>query len=158
MAQSLAEFGGEELFAAAPERLFDALTNLDALAASIPELVSAEKTDERTLKCVVKPGFSFLRGTLKLTIAIAELKPPVAAAMNIAGQGIGASIAIASRLNIEPADSGSRLKWQAAIERASGLLATVPSGLVKAAADQTIRNAWQRVREKLGEPPAEAAT
>ena len=157
MAQSLAEFGGEERFAADAARLFDALTHLDSLAAGIPDLISSEKVDERTLKCVVKPGFSFLRGTLKLTIAIAELKPPGEAVMKIAGQGIGAAIAIDSRLEIEPAGAGSLLKWHAQIATASGLLAAVPSGLVKAAAEETMRRAWRQVRVQLGEPPAEAA-
>lgn len=151
MAQSLAEFGGEEQFAAAPARLFDALTNLDSFAAGVPNLVSSEKSDERTLKCVVKPGFSFLRGTLKLTISQTELKPPTSAAMSIVAQGIGATMEVVSRLEISPEGSGSRLKWRAQIERAGGLLATVPGGLVKAAAEETIRRSWQQIRQQLGE-------
>lgn len=151
MAQSLAEFGGEEQFASAPARLFDALTNLDSFATGIPNLVSSEKSDERTLKCVVKPGFSFLRGTLKLTISQTELKPPASAAMSIVAQGIGATMEVASRLEISPEGSGSRLKWRAQIERAGGLLATVPGGLVKAAAEETIRRSWRQIREQLGE-------
>jgi carbon monoxide dehydrogenase subunit G len=133
--------------------LFDVLTNLETLATGIPDLVSSEQPDDRTLKCVIKPGFSFLRGTLKLTISLDELAPPTAAAMNIAAQGIGSSMQIGSRLQIAAEGAGSLLKWQAKIERASGLLASIPGGLVKAAADQTIRHAWQQVREKLGEPP-----
>jgi len=151
-------FGGEERFAAEPARLFDALSNLDVLAANIPNLISAEKVDERTLKCAVKPGSSFLRGTLKLTITLTERNPPVVAAMSIVAQGIGASMQVASRMQITPEGTGSRLNWQADVERVTGLLASVPSGLVKAAADQTIRHAWEQVREKLGEPPADAAT
>src|SRR6185437_14433388 len=84
MTQPAGEFGGEERFAAAPERLFAVVTDLETLSENIPNLVSAERTDERTLKCVVRPGFSFLRGTLKLTISLADLEPPTAAAMTIA--------------------------------------------------------------------------
>lgn len=151
-------FGGEELFATEPARLFDALADLDLLAENIPNLISAEKLDERTLKCAVKPGFSFLRGTLKLTITLTERNPPAVAAMKIVAQGIGASMQVASRMQIAPDATGSRLNWQADIERVTGLLATVPAGLVKAAADQTICHAWEQIRQKLGEPPADAAT
>lgn len=136
---------------APPARLFDALTDLDSLAASIPNLVSAEASDGRTLKCVVKPEFSFLRGTLKLAISLARVEPPVAATMNVSAQGIGAAMQIASELAVAPDGAGSRLDWRARIERASGLLSAVPGGLIKAAAEQTIRHGWQRIREKLGE-------
>src|SRR4051812_43830427 len=69
-------FGGEETFSVPPERLFAALTDLDQLTKIIPDLVSSERIDERTLKCVVRPGFSFLRGTLKLQISIIDRQPP----------------------------------------------------------------------------------
>lgn len=151
-------FGGEERFATEPARLFQALTDLELFADNVPNLISAERVDERTLKCAVKPGFSFLRGTLKLTITLTESNPPEEAAMDILAQGIGASMQVVSRMKIAPEGSGSRLNWQADVQRVSGLLATVPGSLVKAAADHTIRHAWQQIREKLGEPPADAAT
>ncbi len=151
MTQAHSEFGGQEHFHAEPARLFDALTDLDMLAANVPDLVSTEKPDPRTLKCVIKPGFSFLRGTLKITISLTRLERPTAAAMIIAAQGIGAAMTIVSEMTISPEASGSLLDWRAKIERVSGLMATIPSALVKAAADQTIRQGWQRVRERLGE-------
>ncbi|MGH7135519.1 MAG: SRPBCC domain-containing protein, partial [Pirellulales bacterium] len=105
------EFGGEEHFSAPPERLFAALTDLDTLAATIPDRVSSERPDARTLKCVVKPRFSFLRATLRLTISLSDLEPPRSAVMRVAGQGIGVSLEISSSLAIEPEGSGSRLHW-----------------------------------------------
>jgi carbon monoxide dehydrogenase subunit G len=151
MTNDAAQFGGQEIFAAPPERLFGVLTDLDTLAATIPDLVSSERPDAQTLKCVVKPRFSFLRATLRLTISLTDLVPPRSATMRIAGQGIGVSMEISSALSIESEGSGSRLHWTARIERAGGLMATVPSGLIKGAADQVIRQGWQQVRERLGE-------
>ncbi len=69
-------FGGEESFAAPPERLFGLLTDLDGLADTIPDLVSSHRVDDRTLECVVRPGFSFLRGTMRVTIRLGELNLP----------------------------------------------------------------------------------
>jgi carbon monoxide dehydrogenase subunit G len=151
MGTPLTEFGGEESFAATPDHLFAVLTDLDVLAATIPDLVSSQRPDERTLTCVVRPGFSFLRGTLRLAITLADLQPSESAAMRVAAQGIGVSMQIVSRLRIAAEGPGSRLSWSATIEQMTGLAATISPSLVRAAADQTIRHAWQQVRAKLGE-------
>lgn len=145
------EFGGEELFAASPERLFDVLTDVDTLAATIPDLVSSEKPDPQTLKCVIKPKFTFLRATMRLAIQLRDLARPSSATMHVTAEGIGASMQVVSVLSIEPVGSGSKMIWTARIERMGGLLATVPGGLVKGAADQVIRQGWQQVRQRLGE-------
>lgn len=151
MTTPISEFGGEEMFAAPPDRVFALLTDLDALAASIPDLVSSERPDANTLCCVVKPGFSFLRGTMKLNITIADVQAPRSAIMTVAAQGIGVSMQVRSSIEVEPASTGARLRWTATLERMTGLLASVSPGLVKAAADQTIRHAWRQVRQRLGE-------
>ena len=114
------EFGGEERFAASPEKLYGLLTNLDAMSATIPDLVSAERVDERTLKCVVRPGFSFLRGTMKLTMTLGETSPPSSAAMTVSAQGIGVAMDVASQLSISPDGAGSRLLWTAQDRGAQG--------------------------------------
>jgi carbon monoxide dehydrogenase subunit G len=145
------EFGGEETFRAAPEALYALLTNLDAMAVTIPDLVSAERVDERTLKCVVRPGFSFLRGTMKLAIALGDTTPLERATMNVTAQGIGVGMNVISRLAIAPEGTGSKLTWSAEVAELKGLIAAVSPGLISAAADQVIRHAWSQVREQLGE-------
>ena len=145
------EFGGEERFAAPPEKVYGLLTDLDAMAATIPDLVSSEKVDGRTLRCVVRPGFSFLRGTMKLTISLGDCQPTEHATMSVAAQGIGVSMDVVSQLDIEPVGDGSLLKWSARIEQLKGLISAVSPALIKAAADQVIRHAWTEVRKQLGE-------
>jgi carbon monoxide dehydrogenase subunit G len=145
------EFGGEEQFASTPEKLYALLTDLDAMRHTIPDLVSAEMVDPDTMKCVVRPGFSFLRGTMRLTIALVDREPPTSATMRVAAQGIGVGMTVASRLNIEPVGAGSLLRWTASVEELKGLIAAVSPGLITAAADQVIKHAWNEVRKKLGE-------
>ncbi|HKD36811.1 MAG TPA: SRPBCC domain-containing protein [Pirellulales bacterium] len=143
-------FGGSETFSAPQERLFTALTDLDELATTIPDLVSSERIDERTLNCVVRPGFSFLRGTLRLAIKIVELQPPQSARMDVTADGIGTHITVESDLKIEPTDGGSRLDWTATVVELKGLVATVSRPLISAAAERTIQNAWAKIHAKLG--------
>jgi len=145
------EFGGEESFASPPEQVYALLTDLDAMASTIPDLVSSERVDDRTLKCVIKPGFSFLRGTMRTTIALGECTPNDRAAMNVEAAGIGVGMVIGSQLDIQPEGTGSRLIWRAKIEQRKGLLAAVSPSLIRGAADQVIRHTWNAVRLKLGE-------
>jgi carbon monoxide dehydrogenase subunit G len=145
------EFGGEETFRAKPAALFAQLTDLEALARTIPDLVSAEKVDERTMKCVVRPGFSFLRGTMKLEIQFLDLVPNESATMSVTTHGIGLSMRVLSHLQVAELGEGSRLTWQAQIVERKGLIAAVSSSLIRAAADQVIRHAWASVRTQLGE-------
>jgi carbon monoxide dehydrogenase subunit G len=145
------QFGGEEHFQASPERLYAQLTEFDAMTRTIPDLVSAEPIDEHSLRCVVRPGLSFLRGSLRLVIALADLKPFEEATMKIDAQGIGVSMRVISTLRIAAENGGSKLTWQAEVGEMRGLAAALSPGLVKAAADQVIRHAWTQVRKQLGE-------
>ena len=141
MAASPTQFSGEEQFTVEPVRLYSVMTDLDVVAAMIPDLESHHKVDPQTLECVVRPGFSFLRGTMKLTIGLADLVPPEKATMRVAAAGIGIGMKIDSHLEISPTSTGSLLKWQAEIRERKGLIATVSPGLVRAAADQVVHQA-----------------
>ncbi len=143
------QFGGEERFGAPIERVFAVVADLDRMAQNIPDATSIERVDASTLRCVVRPGFSFLRGTLKLSITIDELEPPRRAAMRIDAKGIGVAMRVVSRIELAPDGDGSRLTWDARIDEMSGLVATVSPALVKAAADQVIRHSWEQVRRQL---------
>jgi carbon monoxide dehydrogenase subunit G len=150
------QFGGEELFAAGQQTVYDMLVDLDALGAGIPDVVSTEKVDDHTLRAVVRPGFSFLRGTMKLKIQLAELEPPNSALMRIDSQGIGVSMVVESRMRLEPATTAddrpaTKLTWLADVSQMKGLVATISPGLVRAAADQVVRNGWKKLHERLAE-------
>jgi carbon monoxide dehydrogenase subunit G len=151
VARQPTEFGGEEHFTASADRLYALLTNLDAMAGTIPDLVSSEKIDDYTMKCVIKPGFSFLRSTMRATISLSECQSPERATMNVDAQGIGVGMGIVSQLRIISEGTGSRLEWNARIEQVKGLISAVSPSLIKAAADQVIRHAWSSVRKELGE-------
>lgn len=144
-------FAGEETFAAAPEKLFATLTDLKALAASMPDVQSSEVVDERTVRAVVRPGFSFLRGSMKVTVTLTESQPPRCAVMRTSASGIGVGMEIEARMTIEPGEGGatSRLIWEAAVLERKGLLSAVPSSLIQAAAEKTIRDGWNSLRKRV---------
>ena len=143
------QFSGQEHFDAPPHEVFRFLTDIDSLTASIPDLVSAERVDDGSLRCVVRPGFSFLRGTMKLLIRLDELQPPESARMLVDSQGIGVTIKAESDFKISPDGGDSRLDWQTRVVEMKGLIATVSPGLIQAAANQVTKLAWEKIRQRL---------
>ncbi len=143
------QFGGAEHFDATPERVFAAAIDLDATPDNIPDLVSHERVDEHTLRAVVKPGVSFLRGTLKMEIKLVDLHPPESGTMLLNVQGIGTTITVESKMKISPEGTGARLDWQATVTQLKGLIATISPGLVQATAEKTIAAGWTRIRDRL---------
>lgn len=144
-------FGGAELFQTEPHQVYALLTDLQRVKDVIPDLVSADVQEPHILQCVVKPGFAFLRGTLRLTIEVEEVVPTEQARMRILAQGIGTTLRLNSAILVTGCEGGSKLTWTAEVVERKGLIAAVSSGLLKAAAEKVIGNAWQQVREKLNE-------
>jgi carbon monoxide dehydrogenase subunit G len=143
------EFSGKERFEQDADRVFAVVTDLGLLAQNIPDLVSYELVSDQRLKCVVRPGFSFLRMTMKTEIDLIGDPAARSADLRVRSQGIGASMEIESRLQVAEAGPGSVLNWSARVVKTTGLVATVSPDLVRAAAEQVIRAGWQRVRERL---------
>lgn len=143
------EMAGEERFEQGADRVFAVVTDLSLLAQNIPDLVSYELVSDESLKCVVRPGFSFLRMTMKTQIQMVREPESRSAKLRVSSQGIGAAMEVESQLSVSEADGGSVLKWAAQVVKTSGLVSTVSQDLVRAAADQVIRAGWQRTRERL---------
>jgi carbon monoxide dehydrogenase subunit G len=150
MADSQLEFGGAEEFRATREQVYAALTDLEAMSTSIPDLESWRQANPQTIECIVRPGFSFLRGTLKVTIVTEQSDPPNSAAMRIHSKGIGAEVVVESGFELEPLESGTRLVWRARIVQLKGLVATVSPALVRGAAETVLGRAWKNVHARLG--------
>jgi carbon monoxide dehydrogenase subunit G len=151
MPVSKLEFGGEERFQSAPEKVHAVLTDLDAMARTIPDLVSAKRTSADAVHCVIRPGFSFLRGKLDMVIELTSRMPPTEAALRATAKGIGAEIVVESAMHVHPDGDGSRLEWQARVSKLAGLASAISTSLIQAAAEQVIRKTWQSVRKELNE-------
>lgn len=146
---SIDPFGGEELFAAAPDKVFAFLTDVEQMAKTIPDLVSYEKVDDRTLKCVVKPGFSFLRSTMRLTVKMEPDAAARTAVMRVQAEGLGVGMGTESRLAVSPDGAGTRIKWDAKVTEMRGLISLVGPSLIKGAAEKTVKDGMQALHKHL---------
>lgn len=147
------QLAGTETFAASPEAVFDHLTNLDRLAENIPDLESAQRVDEQTLACVVRPGFSFMRGKVNLKIRLDEVERPTTAQLTTEMSGIGQAMQAESSIRLLPIPAGTQLEWEVRVLQLKGLIATVSPSLIKAAAERIIVQSYAKIREKLAESP-----
>lgn len=146
-------FSGRETFKLPPETLFARITDLDQMVTSIPGLESSKRVDAQTVQCVIRPGFSFLRGTVNAQIRLVDSQPPKSARMEVAASGIGLSMRIESTLEVGPTADGSQLDWTATVVELKGLVATLSRPLISSAADQVIRGAWRKLHDSLGDKP-----
>src|SRR5947209_1105918 len=84
-------FEGDTDFAQPPAFVWSKLTDIQFLASCMPDLESATPRDDGTVVCIVRPGFSFIRGTLEVTIKIAEAVEGKPLRIQAHGKGIGSS-------------------------------------------------------------------
>jgi carbon monoxide dehydrogenase subunit G len=152
MTTQLEPFSGQELFAAPPSSVFAALTTPESLAAAIPDKVSHEIVDARTFKCVVAPGFSFIRANMRMTVSIVEATPDAQVLLHIASSAIGTSMQVECLMQIEPAgENAARLRWRATVTQLAGLIAAVPPSVIRGAADKVIHEGWTSLRRQVEE-------
>jgi carbon monoxide dehydrogenase subunit G len=140
---------GDRDFALAPEELFKRLSDARFLVECIPDVesVSTQQADRAAL--VLRPGFSFVRGTLEVNLQIVDAVAPGSARVLLHSKGIGSSSEVEASLTLTAVEGGTRVHWVVEIKSLGGLLKAVPSGLVRGAAEKVINDAWARVEEKL---------
>lgn len=119
------------------------------LVQCIPGVESVAETGPDRAACTIRPGFSFVRGTLELTLQVTEVEPGKTARVLLHSKGIGTTSDVEAGYTVEPRDGGSHLAWTADVKELGGLLKAVPQGLVKAAAQKVIGDAWAAVETKL---------
>jgi len=154
---SLQPFSGSESFNVPVEKVYEALTSPEFLRQCVPDLDRAEVVGENQLKGVVRPKFAFMRGTLNFLITVTKTQPGREALTVNQSEGIGAKITVESRMTFEPgagaggADGagGCTVKWEAAVTQLKGLVSMAPTGLIRGAAEKTIKDTWGLVRAKI---------
>ncbi len=148
----MTRFEGDRDFPYPADALFARLSDARFLVQCIPDVesVTSQEADRATL--VLRPGFSFVRGTLEVTLQIADAAPPTSERVLLHSKGIGSFSDVEATLTLIAQDGGTRVHWTAEVKSLGGLLKMVPAGLVRGAAEKVINDAWERVKAKLAEP------
>jgi carbon monoxide dehydrogenase subunit G len=138
---------GSQDFSEPVAEVWAKLSDARQLAACIPGVETVRQADADLAVCVIRPGFSFVRGTLEATLRVLERVPERLIRLQLNGKGIGSTTEVSAVLNLEPREAGARAQWTADVTL-GGLLRAVPSGLIQAAAQKVIGDAWAAVAAK----------
>ncbi len=145
----MVHFEGEKDFPQAPADLWAKLTDARFLAQCLPDVESVQEVQADRGVLVLRPGFSFVRGTLDVTLRVVDAVEPTAARYLVASKGIGSSADVEATVALAPEGTGTRVRWTAEIKTLGGLLKMVPAGLIRGAAQKVINDAWSAVEAKL---------
>jgi carbon monoxide dehydrogenase subunit G len=142
-------FDGDKDFPQAPADLWARLTDAHFLVQCLPDVETVKQVEAEKAECVLRPGFSFVRGTLEITLTVAEKTAASFARLLAHGKGIGSTSTVEVTLTLAPGENGTRIHWTANIKELGGLLKAVPQGLIKASAQKVIGDVWKLVEAKL---------
>jgi carbon monoxide dehydrogenase subunit G len=148
-------FEGDRDFALSQDELFARLSDARFLVECIPDVESVSLREPDRAALVLRPGFSFVRGTLDVTLQVVDAVAPQSARVLLHSKGIGSTSDVEAGLSLAAQEGGTRVHWVAEIKSLGGLLKMIPSGLIRGAAEKVINDAWARVAEKLQAPAGE---
>lgn len=142
------ELSGVERFTQPAAEVWRRLSDLSFLAGAIPGVSSLSRTTEDHVTCKVKPGLSFLTGSLATTIDVQERSEP-RLVLGIRSKGIGSMAAVTTTFEVGEAAGGVDVTWTATVDELGGLLKPVGAGLIEASAGTVIASAWEGFRTQL---------
>lgn len=142
-------FEGDKRFAHPLSHVWQKLTDASFLVACVPGVQSISRSERRIAGCSLKPGFAFVRGTLDVTLEIAETTGEESAKYVVQSKGIGSGSQVEAILQFSADETGTSVNWKADVKEVTGLLKAVPQGLVKASAQKVIADLWNEVEAKL---------
>jgi carbon monoxide dehydrogenase subunit G len=143
------QFEGDRDFALPPQPMWEKLSDARFLVRCIPDVQSVARAEPAEAVCTIRPGFAFVRGTLELTLRVAEAAPGQSVRLLLLSKGIGNSSTVEATLALAPHDGGTRVHWLAQIKEMTGLLKMVPQGLMRGAAQKIVADAWTAVEAQV---------
>lgn len=144
----MTQLSGEEHFGQKQTEIWARLTDAEFLAGCLPGLERVEADESAFLVCRVRPGLSFLKGTIKVTLDAYGRQPPDSLCIRVHSKGIGSSAMVETSVELS-ADGGTRISWSAEIVELGGLLKPVSRSLIQAAAGKIIADGWGGFRDAL---------
>ncbi|MBI2807215.1 MAG: SRPBCC family protein [Planctomycetes bacterium] len=142
-------FEGERIFALPPNQLWPKLRDAAFLAACVPDGTPHEGATRDRAVVTVHPGFSFMRGSLDVTIEVLGGEEPTTLSYTQKSKGIGSSSEVETALTLTPHEHGTKITWRSEVKNLGGLLKMAPNGLIRGAANRVIEDGWAGVAAKL---------
>jgi len=132
------------------QKVYDFVMDPAKITSIFPDVQDVKVIDENNFTLKAKVGISFIKGMMDVKMNIAERNPPTFARMKAKGNGLSSSVELDNTFTMEdaPGGSGTVVKW-AADAKIAGLMASVGSRLIDAAAQKYVAEIIGSLKEKL---------
>lgn len=140
---------GDRDFPQPPAQVSAALSDARFLATCIPDAERLDTAEPRRAVVLVRPGLSFVRGNLEVTIEVVDVVEGESTQFRIDNRGVGTTASVNAVLTYQSRDDGTRVHWSADITQLGGLLKMVPSGLIQASAQKVVGDVWDSIAQAL---------
>jgi carbon monoxide dehydrogenase subunit G len=145
------QFEGDKTLPHDPKVCWTRLIDPRFISLCIPnvELVGEPGPDQAHFK--LRPGVSFVRGTLDVTVKVEMVDIEKSARYLIHSRSIGLSSDAEANMQMTPVSGGTQIIWTVVIKTLNGLLKAIPQGLIKASAQKVVTDIWSTVEKQMAE-------
>jgi len=132
------------------QKVYDFVMDPAKITSIFPDVQDVKVLDENNFTLKAKVGISFIRGMMDVKLTITERTPPTFAKMKAKGNGLSSSVELENTFTMEdaPGGAGTVVRW-AADAKIAGLMASVGSRLIDAAAQKYVTEIIGSLKEKL---------
>src|SRR5581483_1568715 len=98
-------FEGDNDFPQPPSEIRARLSDARFLVECIPGVESLREASPTRAVCILRPGFSFVRGTLEITLQVSDAVADASLRVLAHSKGIGSSNDVETTLTLSPQDA-----------------------------------------------------
>ena len=142
-------FEGDRSFPLPISQVHAKLGDVSFLVSCLKDVDETVETGPDRAVWKLRPGFSFMRGTLEIAMDITERIAPSSVKVKIFSRGIGSTSTVLATLTLQPVETGCSVHWAADVTETTGLLKMVPKSLISSAAGKVIDETWLEIEKKL---------
>jgi len=126
------------------------LLNPQDIAPCFPDLQSLDVLSPDSFKAKVKVGVSVVRGSMDFEFKVTDKVPTSSAKLMGTGRGVGSTVDIQTKFNIEDAGSGTKVSWAADVN-VGGIMAGLGSKLLDSTSSKMVEQVIENLKSKLNE-------
>ena len=143
------KFDGEFTVAAAPQVVYDLLSDPQKFAPLLPTYRSLEVKDDGSTDVTVEVGVGKIRGSAIITLALEGEEAPRRAAYSGKGKVMGSTFNMQTAFDLEEvAGGGTRVKWEGDLSM-FGKLVALAGGLIRPIAKKDIQRLVDAIQAAL---------
>jgi uncharacterized protein len=142
------KLAGEYNLPAAPEKVWELLTDPNRLAKLLPGCERLDPDGPDRFKAAVKFGIAAITGKYAGTVEFSEKQPPKSMRMKISGKGMPGFVDGSGHMELKGKDGGTQLRYTGDAQ-VGGMIASVGQRMIEGAAKKIVDQFFAAAAEEL---------